>query len=399
VKRVCRCRSAAWKPGAVVERWGRAFESYGEDPYLAGRVAAAYIRGVQAQGVLAQVKHWVAYNQETHRNTPADDVVIDRRALHEIYMPAFEAAVDLGRASSVMCAYSAIGGDFACANAYTQDTVLKGHWRFGGFITSDWGATHSTDASALAGLDVEMPHGRHFGAALDSAVRAGRVLMSRLDDMVRRVLTQELRFHLLQRWQPGDSAAIVTSAGHADVARRVAEQSTVLLRNRDGLLPLDSGAVRSIAVIGPDAGRDALSGGGRAAVVAPYVVTPLQGITRRAGHAADVRYAEGIPPTNGAPPSPTPPAASGSAATTDSAGIRGAVALAAASDVAIVFASDLEEEGRDLDGIDLPGQEDSLIRAVAAANPRTVVVPNTGSAVAMPWIDSVAAACPTPRSG
>ena len=153
-------------------RWGRAFETYGEDPFLAGQVAAAEIQGVQGQGVLAQVKHWVAYNQETFRNTPADDVVVARRALHEIYMPQFETAVTQGGASSVMCAYSTINGAWACEDGATQDTVLKGAWRFPGFVTSDWGATHSTADTIRPAL--QALHQRCHGRCSDCIARFGR---------------------------------------------------------------------------------------------------------------------------------------------------------------------------------------------------------------------------------
>lgn len=498
-------------------RWGRAFEAYGEDPYLAGELAAAEIQGVQGQGVLAQVKHWVAYNQETFRNTPADDVIVDRRALHEIYMPQFEAAVAEGGASSVMCSYSTINGTWACANGYTQDSVLKGRWRFSGFVTSDWGATHSTAASAVGGLDMQMPDSSYFGAALKAAVAAGQVPTARLDDMVGRILTQMFRFRLFDREQTGTPGRVVTSEQHAAFARSAAVRGTVLLKNAGGVLPL-SRTVRSIAVIGPGAGQDAMTGGGgSAAVVAPYVVAPFQGIARRAGGGVEVRYAQGalppnpvlpavpprfLAPSSGAgqgltaefynnmtlsgapvltrvdsivaadwhdqPPGPgvhaeqwsarwtgtlTAPATGeytfaltsddGSrllvngaqvidnwrtqAPTTvtwkvaltagqavpievdfyqDGGGdsislgwlvpggpplLEEAVGLARSSDVAVVFASAFQTEGADLADIDLPGEQNRLIAAVAAANPRTIVVLNTGSAVTMPWLDSVQA--------
>ena len=499
-------------------RFGRAFETYGEDPYLAGRIAVAEIQGVQAEAVMAQVKHWVTYNQETFRNTPADDVVVAPRTLHEIYMPQFEAAVGQGGASSVMCSYSTINGTWACENAYSQDTVLKGRWRFGGFVTSDWGATHSTVASAVGGLDMQMPDSSRFGPALKDSVLAGRVPMSRLNDMVRRILTQEFRFHIFDREQTGGLSTTVTSDEHAAFARSAAEQGTVLLRNAGDLLPLDPATVRSIAVIGPGGGRDALTGGGgSAAVEVPYVVTPFFGIAKRAGGNVTVRYAQGaLPPSGALPPVPPqylkasegggrgltvqfynnmtlsgapvltrvdsavganwrdqPPAPGVNAnqwsakwtgsitapatgeytfsltsddgsrlfvggtqvidnwreqgATTETAKVTltagqavaievdyyqngggdtlglgwrlpgqvslidEAVALARSSDVAVVFVGAFESEGADLADIDLPGEQNQLIRAVAAANRRTIVVLNTGSAVTMPWVDSVAA--------
>ncbi len=507
-------------------RWGRAFEAYGEDPFLTGALAAAEIAGVQSGGVLAQVKHWVAYNQETFRNTPADDVIVDRRALRELYMPQFEAAIRPGPhgpagaagASSVMCAYSTVNGLWACEDAWTQDSVLKGAWRFPGFITSDWGATHGTAAFADGGLDLQMPDTTFFGAPLKAAVLAGRVPMSRLNDMVRRILTQEFRFHLFERAQPGGPDSVVTDSAHAAFARSAAARGIVLLRNEGGLLPLDPARVRSIAVIGSDGGKDAMTGGGGSAYVsAPYVVTPFEGIEARAGGGIVVRYAQGDQPVNGAlpavPSSALAPASGtghgltaefynnmtlsgppvltrvdtalganwhdrpagpgvnadkwsarwtgtitapttgeytfsltsddgsrlfvGGARVIDqwrdqgpttqiarvaltagratpievdyyqneggdsvSLGWRApspksllaeAVALAESSDVAIVFASDFESEGFDLENLDLPGAQSRLIGAVAAANHHTIVVLNTGSAVAMPWLDSVRA--------
>jgi beta-glucosidase len=499
-------------------RFGRAFETYGEDPFLTGQMAAAEILGVQGRGVLAQVKHWVAYNQETFRNTPADDVIVARRALHEIYMPQFEAAVTQGGASSVMCSYSTINGTWACEDGYTQDTVLKGRWRFPGFVTSDWGATHSTAAAANNGLDMQMPDTSFFAAALKAAVLAGTVPMSRLNDMVGRILTEEFRFHLFDREQTGGPSAVVTNDQHAAVARIVAEHGTVLLRNSGGVLPLNGRAVHSIAVIGTDGGADAMTGGGgSAAVIAPYVITPFRGIADRAGSGVEVRYAEGTLPPGGPLPAVPPrylaPSSGGGqgltvqfynnmtlsgdpvlarvdsnvsadwhdrspgqgvnanqwsarwtgtitapvtgeytfgltsddgsrlfvngaltidnwrnqAPTTETGKVTltagqparievdyyqdgggdslslgwvvpgqaslmdQAVALARTSDVAVVFAGDFETEGADLTSLDLPGDQNQLISAVAAVNPNTIVVLNTGSAATMPWIDSVKA--------
>ncbi len=187
-------------------RWGRAFETLGEDPYLSGQIGAADIQGVQSAGVLAQVKHWAVYNQETNRNNPTDDAIISDRTMNEIYLPQFEAAVRQGKASSVMCSYSYINGSPACQDAYTQNQVLKGEWNFPGFITSDWGATHSTVASANNGLDMQMPDDSFFGAPLAAAVTAGQVPMSRLNDMVTRILTEEFRFGLFDR--PSDRLGV-----------------------------------------------------------------------------------------------------------------------------------------------------------------------------------------------
>jgi len=172
-------------------RFGRAFETYGEDPYLAGQTAVGYIGGVQRQGVMAQVKHLAVYNQETSRNTAADNVIVSQRTMQEIYLPQFEAAVTQGKAASVMCSYSVVNGQFACENKYLLTDVLRNRWHYPGFVTSDWGATHSTVPSALNGLDMQMPGGSRFGtdyygAPLKQAVQSGQVPVAALDAMVSR---------------------------------------------------------------------------------------------------------------------------------------------------------------------------------------------------------------------
>lgn len=483
---------------------GRSFESLSEDPYLGGQLGSADIEGIQSQGEIAQVKHWAVYNQETNRNTPQDNAVIDERTLHEIYSPAFEAAVKQARVGSVMCSYSTINGSYACENPYLLTDILKQGWHFPGFVTSDWGATHSSAPAANAGLDMQMPDDSEFGAPLLAAVQSGAVPMSRLDDMVSRILTEMFRFKLFTRTQTGTVNSVVTSAKHAATARQVAEAGTVLLKNSRANLPLSTMRVHSIAVIGNDAGTGAQSaGGGSAAVVPPYVVTPYDGIKNRAGKGVSVKYAPGPSPTGALPAVPasafgaglqasfyngttlsgnpiasrtdpnvdfdwkggspasgvpatnwsakwtgtlTPPTTGtytfsltsddasrllvngtqlidnwrDQATTTETATvaltagkpvdveadyyqgggdsnlslgwqppggpspIAQAVALAKRSDVAVVFASYFESEGSDLTSIDLPGQQDQLISAVARVNPRTVVVLNTGSAVTMP---------------
>lgn len=363
-----------------VPLWGRAFESLGEDPYLSSRMAAADIRGVQSQGVIATVKHWGVYNQETYRNTPADDAIVSERAIQEIYTPAFRAAVQQGGAGAAMCSYSSINGDFACQNHYLLTTVLREQLGFRGWVLSDWYATHSTVASARAGLDMEMPDAPYFGVALRQAVQSGRVPVSVLDGAVRRILTQMFRFGLFDRPQTGDPNQVVTSPQHAAVARTAAEQGTVLLKNDGGLLPL--GGARSIAVIGPDASTDPWSaGGGSAGVLASHVVTPLAGIKSRAGSHVTVRYAQGA----GSPTQPPPPAARRKAL------LKQAADAARRSDIAVVFVNDLESEFGDRTSLDLPGDQNQLIATVAQANPRTVVVLNTGAPVLMPWVAHVPA--------
>ncbi|MEZ0110240.1 beta-glucosidase [Catenulispora sp. EB89] len=346
-------------------RWGRAFESVGEDPYLNGQMGAADIRGVQSTGTMAQVKHLAAYNQETNRNTPSDNVIASNQTLQEIYLPAFQTSVQQGAASSVMCSYSTINGTYACENPGILNTDLRQQFGFSGFVTSDWGATHSGAASVNAGLDQDMPgDNTYFGSSLISAVNSGQVAQSAIDTSVSRILTEEFAFGLFDRPPGGSPAATATSSANQATGEHLAEQGTVLLKNSGNVLPFGSGD-SSIAVIGADASTSVQSaGGGSASVNSSGTVTPLQGITSAAPAGTTVNYNDG--------------SNSGSAAS-----------LAASSSVAVVFVSTSESEGSDLSGIDLSGANNSLISAVANANPNTIVVLNTGSAVTMPWLSSV----------
>jgi beta-glucosidase len=357
-------------------RWGRAYESYGEDPYLSGQIAAADIEGIQSQGPIAMVKHFAVYNQETYRDTPADDVIVSDRVVHELYLPAFQAAIQQGHAGAVMCSYSTINGTYACQDPYLAN-VLYAQWHFTGYVQSDFLATHSTVASANAGLeDMEAPVPYFFAAPLIQAVEDGKVARERLEQMAARILTTMFAFGLFNRSDKGSLSAVVTSTAHAGVARAVADEGTVLLKNSGRALPLAT-SVPSIAVIGDDAGTDAItSGGGSAQVTAPYVVTPYQGITAAVGSGTTVSYSQGYSPTepNG-----------------DATLQAQAVAAAQSASVAVVFAGLGEQEGSDLTSIDLSPAENQLISAVAQANPHTIVVLNTGSAVTMPWLSSVEA--------
>ncbi|HEY2697391.1 MAG TPA: glycoside hydrolase family 3 C-terminal domain-containing protein [Pseudonocardiaceae bacterium] len=355
-------------------RWGRAFESMSEDPYLAGQLGSAEIRGVQSQGVMAQVKHLGVYNQETNRNTPSDNAIIDPRTLQEIYLPQFQDSVQQGAASSVMCSYSTINGAYACENPTVLNNALNTEFGFPGFVTSDWGATHSTVASANAGLDQEMPDSTYFGTALQNAVNSGQVSTATLNSMVSRILTEMFTFGLFDRPVSGGTGATVTSAAHQATAASVEEEGSVLLKNSNNVLPLNTSSAKSIAVLGDDASTDAeTDGGGSAGVNSSGTVTPLQAITSRAGSGVSVQYSEGA-----------------SASGTTSAQVQAAVTLAKSSSVAVIFANHSESEGSDLSSIGLPGNYDTLISDVAAVNPNTIVVLNTGSAVTMPWLNSVA---------
>jgi beta-glucosidase len=349
-------------------RWGRGFESFSEDPYLTSQMAVAQIKGVQSQGVMAQAKHAAVYNQETYRNGMSDNAIVDTRTLQEIYLPGFQSAVTQGATASVMCAYSVVNGKFACENPYILNTALYQQAGFTGFVTSDWGALHSAAPAANAGMTMEMPGAAFFGDGLRQAVANGQVSQATLDTMVSRVLTQMFAFGLFDHAKTGSRGAVVTSDAHKATARQVSEESTVLLKNT-GVLPLSTATTKKIAVIGADGGAGVASvGGGSATVTSSGTVSPLTGITNRAGSGATVQFE----------------AADGAG------GIDRAVALAKTVDVPIVFATYPQNEGSDNASIDLPGQQNQLISSVAAANPKTVVVLHTGSAVTMPWLNQVA---------
>ena len=287
-------------------RWGRSFEAYTEDPYLNAALTVSDIDGVQSQGEMSQVKHFAVYNQETNRNTPADDVIISQRAEHEIYFPAFWAATKQAHASSVMCSYSTINGQYACENDYLLHQTLDQRWKFPGFVTSDYGATHSTVASAEAGNDQEMPSAVFYGPALQAAVQSGQVAMATLDGMVSRILTELFRFNEFNDPPTGTTSATVTTPAHQATSAAVAEAGTVLLKNKGGTLPLKAAGGGSVAVIGPAASASpAYTGGGSAYVTAPFHVTPLQGIQAAAGTGTSVSYTQGLPTDTSLAPIPS----------------------------------------------------------------------------------------------
>jgi beta-glucosidase len=344
-----------------VPQGGRAFENYGEDPYLAGQLAAANIAGIQRPGVMAEVKHYAANDQETSRKTINEE--IDDRTLHEIHLPAFEDAVKQGGVATVMCAYPAINGSFSCENKHLLGDILRGQWGFGGFVQSDASATHTAVGSAQAGQDLELRDNGPYDQELKAAVLAGTVSMQTLDTMIIRRLATEIRFGLFDH--PASITPIDAAAGGA-VARTIAEQATVLLKNAGGQLPLAPDALHSIAVVGPYAQQVHPGGGGSSHVKPLYTVSPVQGIAQRAGAGVSVTSADGSDPA-------------------------AAAELAKAADVAVVIVGDVEKEGADRPNMSLTGNQDALVQAVVAANPHTVVVVDSGAPVLMPWVDSVPA--------
>jgi len=348
---------------ARVPQGGRNFESFGEDPYLAAELVKPEIQGIQSQGVIGCAKHYVCNNQEYHRTSVSANV--DERTMFEIYLPAFKAAVDAG-VGSIMCSYNKINSTWACENDVTLNNYLKQKLGFQGWVMSDWGATHTTAKAATGGLDQQMPDASYFGANLATAVNNGQVPQSRVDDMVVRMLTAMYAGGLFDNPQTGDLNVNVQSAEHTTLARTLAEAGTVLLKNTGGILPIDTTKVRKIAVIGDD-GQDHViaTGGGSGGVVTPYVISPFQGIKTRAGASLNVTYI-------------------------NSKSTDAAAALARQVDVAIVFVATTSSEGGDRGSLSLPGNADALVSAVAAAQPKTVVVVHCPSAVLTPWSGSVA---------
>ncbi len=285
-------------------RWGRSFETYTEDPYLNGSLAVSEIDGLQSTGEMDQVKHYAVYNQETYRNTAQDDVIIDSRTLQEIYLPAFQAAVQQAKAASVMCSYAMINGDFACNNKFLETTMLRDAWNFPGFVTSDYAALHNVDG-AVDGTDQEQPFSDFFGATLQTAVENGTIPRSVLNTMVQRILTEMFRFNLIAKPLTGTTSTRVTTPAHQAVGTDVAETGTTLLKNSGSVLPLASSHGGNLAVIGPAASAQvAYGGGGSAAVLPSATVSPLQGLQAAAGSGTSVSYTQGLPTDTSLPAIP-----------------------------------------------------------------------------------------------
>lgn len=282
-------------PGVNIVRTplcGRNFEYFGEDPYQVGVLAADVVKGIQEQDVAACVKHYALNNQELNRGHV--NVLPDERALREIYLPAFKAAVDAG-AGTVMGAYNKVRGEWCCENPYLVNDILKEEWGFDGLYLSDWGAVHSTHASAMGGLDLEMgtfgdPKDNFFARPLKEAVETGEIPMEVLDDKVRRMLRVMARIHKLDpgKRKPGAQ----NTAAHQRTARQIAEEALVLLKN-DDVLPLDFNKTIRLAVIGELAVMQHAEGGGSSEVKALYEITPLEGLQRRGGRMLQIEYVQG----------------------------------------------------------------------------------------------------------
>lgn len=359
-------------------RNGRTFEYMGEDPILAGTMVGALIRGTQAQHVIGDIKHYAVNDQESGRN--AVNVHIDERSMRESDLLAFEIGVHEGKPAGVMCSYNRLNGDYACENHYLLTEVLKKDWGFQGFVLSDWQGAHSTAKASVAGLDHEEPGEIFFGGALKQAVQSGKVPMAEVDDHAHRILRSMFASGVID--DPPHKGVPDVKHGF-DVSRTIEEHSIVLLRNEDSQLPLDATKVHSIAVIGAHADVGMISGGG-SAQVDPMGGNAIMPVGQGATHWQDHIWFPTAPLT-------TIRAKAPGAKVRFDAGTDPATAGAAAKavDVAIVFAYQWESEGMDLDTLSLPENQDALISAVAAANPHTIVVLETGGPVTMPWAAQV----------
>jgi beta-glucosidase len=270
---------------------GRNFEDYSEDPFLAGTLGVAYVKGLQSEGVGATVKHFVANNQELDRMRASSD--IDERTLHEIYLLPFEMIVEQAHPWAVMVSYNRLNGTYMSENRPLIRDVLEHDWGFKGLVMSDWGAVHSTVAAANAGVDLEMPGPpTYFGSRLLQAVRNWQVAPSVIDDAARRVLRTIIRAGLLDG-TPRPAGELSSARNHA-VALRAAREAVTLLKNDDGLLPLDASRIHTLAVIGPNADVPLYEGGGSSSVIAGTIDTPLDALTRLVGGKVKILYAQGV---------------------------------------------------------------------------------------------------------
>jgi beta-glucosidase len=370
---------------------GRTFEGYGEDPYLVARTAVGWIDGAQSEGVIGDVKHFAANNQEgdspaANQGGPGQplgppagegnrlftNAVVDERTLREIYLPQFEAAVKQAHVGSVMCSYNRLNGQYACENEHLLNQILRREWGFRGYVLADYGAAHpnGTDQSLNNGLDFEpWPGWAYNPFEVNAALMDQRVSTQTIDDHVRNILRTDFEFGFFDRPAFKDDDAQIPKAAHAQTAQDIEESAITLLKN-DGTLPLDASKLKTIAVIGGDA--DKFKTGGGSGAVTPFAfVSPLEAITKRAGPGVKVSFDDG-------------------------SDAQRAADLAKSSDIALVFAGDYQSEGADkaclsLECPDYAGDQDGLIDSVLAAQPNTVLVLETGGPVLTPWRDKLKA--------
>ena len=394
-------------PGVNIYRTplnGRNFEYMGEDPYLAGRMVVPYVQGVQQNGVAACVKHYALNNQEVNRHTT--NVIVDDRALYEIYLPAFKAAVQEGKAWSIMGAYNLYKGQHACHNQYLLNDILKGEWGFDGVVVSDWGGVHDTDQAITNGLDME------FGSWTDGLsngasnaddnyyladpylerIQSGKAGTKELDDKVRRILRLAFRT-TMDRNRPYGA---MRSPEHYDAARKIGEAGIVLLQNNGNLLPIDLAKTKKIAVIGENAVKMMTVGGGSSSLKVQREISPLDGIRNRVGNRAEVVYARGYVGDVSGEYNGVVSGQNLKDGRSPEELIAEAVRVAGEADY-VIFIGGLNKsahqdcEDSDRTGLGLPYGQDRVITELVKVNQNLVLVNVSGNAVAMPWIKEVPA--------
>ena len=392
-------------PGVNIYRTplnGRNFEYMGEDPYLASKMVVPYVQEVQKNGVAVCVKHYALNNQEVNRHTY--DAVVDDRALYEIYLPAFKAAVQEGGAWSIMGAYNFYKGQHACHNQYLLNDILKGEWGFDGVVISDWGGTHDTDESITNGLDLEFgtwTDGLTMGATNGydayylaepylQRLREGKASEEVLNDKVRRVLRLIFRT-AMNTDKPFGS---LCSPEHYDAARAIAGEGIVLLKNDNDVLPVDLGSVKKIAVIGENAVKMMTVGGGSSSLKVQHECTPIEGLLAAVGDKAEVVYERGYVGDVTGTYNGVVTGQDLSESRSEAQLIADAVRVAESADVVLFFgglnkAANQDCEDSDRFGLELPYAQDKVIEAISKVNDNLAVIIISGNAVAMPWVNDV----------
>lgn len=375
---------------------GRNFEYMSEDPYMNSVLAVAYIKGLQSRDVACSVKHFAVNNQETNRTTV--DVECSERALREIYLPAFKAAVQEGGALTVMAAYNKFRGEFCAENNYLVRKILRNEWGFDGVYVTDWGAAHSTVPSMEAGLDLEMGtlidkyEDWYYANPLIEAVKSGKIPMSLVDEKVGDVLRVMIKTNVLdpkKRFGPGS----MNTKEHQQATYDAAAEAIVLLKNQNNFLPLDFSSIKSLAVIGDNATRKHSNGGLSSEIKAVYEVTPLEALRAKWGDKVDIRFAQGYEKLSTFVEGSNNGQSSGtfSSKTQESdALLKEAVEVARTSDVALLVCGlnhDYDTESFDRLNMDIPYGQVELIQEVVKANPRTIVVMIAGSPLNMAAVD------------
>lgn len=375
---------------------GRNFEYMSEDPYMNSVLAVAYIKGLQSRDVACSVKHFAVNNQETNRTTV--DVECSERALREIYLPAFKAAVQEGGALTVMAAYNKFRGEFCAENNYLVRKILRNEWGFDGVYVTDWGAAHSTVPSMEAGLDLEMGtlidkyEDWYYANPLIEAVKSGKIPMSLVDEKVGDVLRVMIKTNVLdpkKRFGPGS----MNTKEHQQATYDAAAEAIVLLKNQNNLLPLDFSSIKSLAVIGDNATRKHSNGGLSSEIKAVYEVTPLEALRAKWGDKVDIRFAQGYEKLSTFVEGSNNGQSSGtfSSKTQESdALLKEAVEVARTSDVALLVCGlnhDYDTESFDRLNMDIPYGQVELIQEMVKANPRTIVVMIAGSPLNMAAVD------------